>query len=147
MASLVVLLSLLVTADEPNNTDMRRLEGTWRVTGGLRTTRNYGREWVFHDGKLIIKSGRSAVEATYRIDATENPRHLDIEYRPAGADRKGVWRCIYFLYAEDILEICTKRSMSERPKHFATKAMKKPGEPKEDPQGRELLFLNKRIPQ
>lgn len=143
MASMVVLLSLLVTVDDPNQTDMKLLEGTWRVTGGLRTTRNYGREWVFAGGKLTIRSGRRVAEATYRVDATENPRHLDIEDRAAENDQKLVWRCVYFLHREDILEICSGRNLAERPEHFASKAMKKPGERVEDPQGRELIFLNK----
>lgn len=109
LAFLVLVLALPVFADDKKEEKKPdELTGTWT---GLSVETGDGKDdlpsaWTFKGGKLtmaLTMDQDKKVEVTYKIDATKDPKQLDI----TGADKK-VRRAIYKI-EKDTLTICQLR--------------------------------------
>ena len=97
-------------------------EGTWigqsavegGKAGGFRET------WTFKDGKFTVDDGDGA-EYIYQVDATKEPKQIDIMRGAAAADGKGLMG-IYKI-EQDTLTIChliksKAKADAKRPEEF-----------------------------
>jgi uncharacterized protein (TIGR03067 family) len=117
---------LLVGGDAPKPEDVKaqaeKLRGTWKFTKMERDGRDligqFGPVDVVFDAEKFASPG---IEATFKLDPSQNPRAMDISYSEGPAAGQTV-KAIYKLEG-DTLTICRGRDHAdERPKEFAAPA-------------------------
>jgi uncharacterized protein (TIGR03067 family) len=108
----VILVSILVTTmaqeDDAVKKEMKRLQGTWKVTSMVMAGKplpvdKQPHELVIEGDKLSLKEGdKQATVMSIKIDPTQKPKAMDLLIT-RGAERVS-WKCIYALEG-DILKI------------------------------------------
>ncbi len=109
-----------------NKKDDAALQGTWTVTktSGFKATPPQ----ELKDLRLTIKGdrmtahyGRKSAEATFKLDSTTTPRHIDITITDGPEDVKGkTFECIYLLEG-NVLHIAFRKPGEKRPSEFITR--------------------------
>jgi uncharacterized protein (TIGR03067 family) len=121
----VLTLSLTRAAEDPKDA----LQGVWIAQSGERDGRasmadeiKSMRVTITADKFILHEGGEPDLECTYKIDATQSPKHLDLT--PANVDNKDKpVHAIYELKGDE-LKICARQadgSDGPRPSEFATK--------------------------
>src|SRR5262249_34011226 len=136
-ALLIVAAGLLVAADAPKEKEkdkeeavkkeLKKLDGTWKVTGGKENGKALQEDFV-KALELIIKDGTYSFRANdveleqgkLKPDLSKKPKQLDIEIT-AGNDKDKTQVGIYELDG-DTFKLCVARpGEKERPKEFDAK--------------------------
>jgi uncharacterized protein (TIGR03067 family) len=126
-AILVVLAVSLLGADEQkadSKKDLEQLKGTWNVESitvdGAKKEDLTGGKFTFDGDKMMIKLGDMIHEGTFKLDASKEPKQIDVTPGD-GPDKDKLLEGIYFL-SKDELKLCIgHHSGDERPKDFESK--------------------------
>jgi uncharacterized protein (TIGR03067 family) len=125
--NLALIAFLFFVADEPK-TDLDRLQGTWvmaslEVDGKLVPEEKIkGTTLTIKGDKYIVKVKDKTHEVSFKLDAKQNPRHMDM-YFPDGKDAPKLAKGIYELKG-DTLRICRAQPTGEdRPRDFVTEGV------------------------
>ncbi|HJZ55484.1 MAG TPA: TIGR03067 domain-containing protein, partial [Gemmataceae bacterium] len=114
--------------DKPDpKKELAKLNGKWQVVNQEVDGQTHGEEvartnvWVIKDGKITSRyfdtnEGAEKVnEWPFKIDPTQNPAHIDVEFDVAGQKRTIMG--IYKLDGDE-LTICLFGAVDERPTEF-----------------------------
>ncbi len=126
---LVVLAALVVAAEAPKDDatkkDLELFQGTWKINA-LETEGKKVSVEGFMGFKLVIKGdkftsyeGENPSKGTFKIDATQKPRHVDITFTDAGPLTGKTLQGIYEIDKETY-KVCLDMNGKGRPKEFAT---------------------------
>ena len=136
--SAAILLVGLVTAwasaaadDKPADADKAALQGTWQTVAsevnGEKEAEDRSKQYqvVLEGDKMTItREGNTVMKGSYKLDAAQTPRRLDLKIveNPNDADAVGkTLEGIYEVKGED-LKWCFALPDRERPKAFKTEA-------------------------
>jgi RNA polymerase sigma factor (sigma-70 family) len=121
-------------ADDKSNDDNEAIQGAWKVTGvevggkeapdDVQIKNMKSSKWVITADKITIslpKQGKQ--DASYKLDATKKPKHLDFKPLDGPASEKGKTGHGVYSLEGDVLKICMPGSpdTDERPTELATK--------------------------
>ena len=112
------------TAEKANKEDRAALQGTWTVKSVHGFTKEKAKEefqelkLTFEGDKIVARWGDKSAEATYTLDATADPRQMDVTVTK-GPDQveSRLFRAIYLLEG-NALRIAWRKAGEERPKEF-----------------------------
>jgi uncharacterized protein (TIGR03067 family) len=120
----VLVVGLLVAADEKKDDVKDKLKGTWTVVsieeGGKKQPEEQykGMSLTFDGDKVTFKHGNDTKMGTFKIDAGQKPAHLDLV--PSDGPEKGKTMKMILEVDGDTLTIAgpKKEFEGERPKKF-----------------------------
>jgi uncharacterized protein (TIGR03067 family) len=121
----VLAVGLLVAADDKKDDVKEKLKGTWAIVamevGGKKAPEELikGQTITFDADKMTHKEKDRTEPATYKIDATQKPGHLDMT--PTEGPDKGKTVKMIFQLDGDTLKIAGKMKPEERPAGFDDK--------------------------
>jgi uncharacterized protein (TIGR03067 family) len=122
----VLVLGLAIAADEKKPDDVKdKLKGTWTIVamevGGMKAPEEFlkGQTITFEGDKMTHKEKDKIEPATYKIDASKKPGHLDMTLLE-GADKGKTVKMIFQLDG-DTLKIAGKMKPEDRPAGFDDK--------------------------
>ena len=107
-------------------TDRERMVGNWVITNDDSLRK--GEAWVITEDSILMHAmdgGANAVQYAHRLDASKNPKQIDITVSRIKGPTAGVIKGIYVL-DEDELRLCLGEMGKDRPAAFPEKP--KPGE-------------------
>ncbi len=102
--------------------EMKRFQGTWKVVkldeGGEVAPADEAQktEMTFSDDKISVKSPKGAQEATFSVDPSKKPAHIDI--RPIKSDK--VVQGIYKFEKKQLVICFVLDKAATRPTKFAS---------------------------
>ena len=112
------------TAEKANKTDRAGLQGTWTVKSVHGFTKEKAKEefqelkLTFEGDKIVARWGDHSAEATCTLDATADPRQMDVTLTKGPEEVQGrLFRAIYSLEG-NTLRIAWRKAGEERPKEF-----------------------------
>jgi uncharacterized protein (TIGR03067 family) len=120
-AATVVLIAAASPTDEETERDQKRIQGTWQAVSGEVAGQNLPKQRVedltiaFADHKATVTTSNGSRESTYKLDATQKPRAIDL------TDENGRMAPGIYEFEGDTLRICVNQGGSERPASFRTK--------------------------
>jgi uncharacterized protein (TIGR03067 family) len=115
--ALMFAYAIAEARDDDTTKDLEKLQGTWM----LIAKEEDGRDVPFDSDNLIIKGekyafvGYSDWVGTHKLDATKNPKTIDIT-----PSREETQRGLYQIDA-DVYKTCFSKGMSVRPTKFSSK--------------------------
>ena len=121
----VVVVGLVLAADDKKDDVKEKLKGTWTVVSieaaGKKVPEEFvkGQTITFDADKMTHKEKDKTEPATYKIDAGQKPAHLDMT--PTEGPDKGQTVKMIFQLDGDTLKIAGKMEPTERPKGFDDK--------------------------
>jgi uncharacterized protein (TIGR03067 family) len=111
-------------AEKANKADRANLQGTWTVKSAHGFTREKVKEefqelkLTFEGDRIVARWGDKSAEATYTLDATADPREVDVTVTRGPEDTQGrLFRGIYLLEG-NTLRLAWRKAGEERPKEF-----------------------------
>ncbi len=120
--------------DAASQTDAARLQGKWKVVALEEEGKNVLKDKdeitvVFKGDKAIYdEKGKKPDEATFKVNATKKPKHLDLVLPPNKADKTDKGMKIQAIYEldGDTLKLCYRmppptakdQTLTERPMEF-----------------------------
>jgi len=108
------------------SSDQERIQGRWRIIAtlldGQPSDKEVGAEAIFDGGKLTFvypgpDGGTRAQEATFTLDPTKNPKHLD--WSPLVAESRDEVDMQVYSLESDLLRMGTNRDQRTRPDSLA----------------------------
>jgi uncharacterized protein (TIGR03067 family) len=115
-----------VAAEDTGKADLKRLEGTWRMTSveidGKKIPPDDLKPMsvVFRGDTYTVKNDDKEVEkGTQKLDPSQTPKTIDahvVEGSDKGKDQLGIYEL-----SGDTLKVCFAAAGQERPKEFASK--------------------------
>jgi uncharacterized protein (TIGR03067 family) len=130
LVGLAVLLlcggGLLVAEGEPKKDavkeDMKKLQGTWMYVSaeklGKPLTIDKEKRLVITGDHLRVQGSKMPREATFRLNPTTNPKHIDLTFKVKG--REEAQHAIYEIKGET-LKVCSAGPKGKRPPDFDSK--------------------------
>jgi uncharacterized protein (TIGR03067 family) len=121
-------------------TDVDKLQGDWMAVAGENSKEKFDKELAtikltVKGDHLTLRLGSDLIQATFKLDATKNPRHID--FKVAEGPGKGeTFPGIYALEGESV-KLCFSEPKQPRPTEFAAEG--RPGL-------RTLLILRQAVP-
>jgi uncharacterized protein (TIGR03067 family) len=121
-----LLLMLLAADDRETKNDLAKFQGSWHfvsvITDGTPAPSDQIKGTVLkNDGtKFTFKDPQSSGAGTFRIDASKNPRHLDITFG-TGPDKGKTVPGIY-RFLGDRVRVCLALPGKARPTKFEAPA-------------------------
>jgi uncharacterized protein (TIGR03067 family) len=119
----VLVIGLLVAADDKKDDLKDKLKGTWTVIsmeeGGKKAPDDAikGMTLTFDGDKVTYKHGNDTKMATFKLDATQKPGHFDI--MPSDGPEKGkTLKMIFMLDGDTLIIAGAKNDDGPRPKTF-----------------------------
>jgi uncharacterized protein (TIGR03067 family) len=112
------------TADDPTKADADKLQGLWKVVSVESDGKKASEETVKSNrmtvkgDKIIWKEENKEEEASFKLDASQKPRALDLTIK--AGDKMELVKMIYDLRGDD-LKLCGGRAGKDRPKEFASR--------------------------
>jgi uncharacterized protein (TIGR03067 family) len=119
---------LLIAADAKDDAVKEakaKLKGTWDVVsmerGGEKEPLPDGimAQLIIHDDRLTMRDKNESRDASYTIDPTQKPPHIDIV--PNEGPDKGKKHLAIYVLDKDDLKICSAEPGEPRPKELASK--------------------------
>jgi RNA polymerase sigma factor (sigma-70 family) len=113
-------------APPPAKTDRERMLGNWFVMN--EDSQRKGEMWVIYDDWILMHAKNGGVNAhhySHRLDASKNPKQIDIHETVYNGPNVGVIKGIYVLDGDE-LRLCLGEKGNDRPGAFPEKP--KPGE-------------------
>ena len=111
---------------QPAETDRERMVANWVITNDDSLRK--GEAWVITEDSILMHAmdgGANAVQYAHRLDASKNPKQIDITVSRVKGPTVGVIKGIYVL-DDDELRLCLGEMGKDRPAAFPEKP--KPGE-------------------
>jgi uncharacterized protein (TIGR03067 family) len=124
VTSLLCLSPVARSGDDDK--DAKTMEGTWLPTEAELAGEKFpdkilkSIKLVVKDEKYTVTIGEATDEGTCKVDATKEPKSMDIK-GTEGPNKGKTFLCIYEL-KDDTLKVCYDLSGKERPTEFKTKA-------------------------
>ena len=119
--------AIACAGDDPNQSDLAKLHGTWTMVSGERggaalpdSMIKTGKRVCKDDEVTVEVGGMVIVHATVKLDATTNPK--SIEYHVISEDPKGLVQLGIYEITGDTVKFCFANPDKERPTGFTTKA-------------------------
>jgi uncharacterized protein (TIGR03067 family) len=124
--SILLVLPLATSADDAKQ-QLEKLQGTWTSVsyeiGGTKIEGDNLKavvESITIKGEAFAwKAGSSNDKGTIKIDATQNPKHIDFVLEQEEGVKVTTWVGIYSLEG-DTLKFCVRPGVGDRPKDFST---------------------------
>lgn len=113
--------------DKVHEKELAALQGTWvllrheesgKVVVDDNTPDNKRERLIINGNKVVCKNGETIVEGKVVLDATKNPKHLDLQYTPKHSD------VTIYVRAGNYLILCGNRDGKTRPTEFVSGAEK-----------------------
>jgi uncharacterized protein (TIGR03067 family) len=132
----VLVIGLLIAADDKSKGDDKskaddpkdKLKGTWTIVSMERDGQKApedqvkGQTLTFEGDKMTIKRDNDTKMATYKIDASQKPAHLDVTPSD-GPEKDKTLKMIYQIDGDTLKVGGDKNENGERPKTFETAGM------------------------
>jgi uncharacterized protein (TIGR03067 family) len=122
---LFVALTASAAAQDPASDDLKRLQGTWRMTSVVIDGKKVHEDDLKHmtvifrgDTYIVKNEGKEVEKGTQKLDPTKTPRAIDahvLEGADKGKDQLGIYEL-----TGDTLKICFAAPGQERPKEFSS---------------------------
>src|SRR5262249_24554123 len=110
----------------PAKTDRERMVGNWYITN--EDSQRQGEMWVVTEDSILMHAkhlGAIAHRYTHQLDASKDPKQIDITVTRVKGETVGVMKGIYVLDGDE-LRLCLGEIGKDRPTAFPEK--RKPGE-------------------
>ena len=120
---LVCLLAIVAADDPPKKDDAESLKGTWKALTASQGGQNLPEEFVksmtlnFDGKKYTQKAQDQSEEGNYSIDASQNPKTIDLDIK-TGNDQGKKQLGIYKLEDGKLTFIVAMAGSKDRPKSF-----------------------------
>ena len=107
--------------------EQKKFQGVWQFSGfeqgGIKIApeKFADAKWVFEGSKTTFMLGTTVQESTLTIDASKEPRHIDLMVT-AGPDKGSVYRGIYKFLDGELILCFPGDTKAERPREFSGNA-------------------------
>jgi uncharacterized protein (TIGR03067 family) len=127
-ALLIAAVGLTAAADAPKEggSDLKKLEGTWKLVSGVNNGKELGDKTVkgarlvIEGDRHTVKVGRNTYKGTHKLNMSKSPKTIDISDTEGPFKGKTVLG-IYELDGDEF-KICYAPPGKPRPKDFTAKA-------------------------
>jgi uncharacterized protein (TIGR03067 family) len=120
----VLLVSLVVNAQEDAKKELQKFEGTWKVAAFEQKGQKADTE-AFKEFKLTIKGDKftfespgDKMEGTIKVDPSKKPKALDVEGKNSSGET--IKSAGIYELDKDSMKVCYRLNSTDRPKEFKT---------------------------
>jgi len=124
MTGAVAAISCIFTISQDPETDLEKLEGTWKVVQMVEGGKELPKEktktlsLIIKENRLILRNGREVLErGTFELDPKANPKEWTTV---SELDESKPIKCIYKITPRQVI-LCIGEPGGARPKDFASR--------------------------